>query len=572
MENIEVALIFEEIADLLELEEESPFRIRAYRNAARVITELSESIVAIASDEERKLEDLPGIGKDLAGKIRIIIETGDLPLRQELAKKVPPGIRDMLKIPGLGPKRLRLLNKKANIQSLEDLQTAIREQRLRDIRGFGSKTEANLEKAIQFLTETSSRCALCEAKVYADALVRYLKSAKGVGQVCVAGSFRRRKETVGDLDILVTCRNPVALMDHFEKYQGRLEIVGRGPTKMTIRLGNKLQVDIRVVPDECYGAALLYFTGSKQHNIVLRRIAQAKGLKLSEYGLFRGKRVIASRTEEDIYSALKLSWIPPELREGRDEIDLALEGKLPSKLIEVRKLKGDLHVHTKETDGRASMEEMVLSARSLGYAYIAITDHSKRVSMAKGLNGSRLLRQWTEIEKLAKKIKGIKLLKGVELDILEDGSLDLPDKVISKADWVIAAVHYGQKQSRRQITDRIIGAIKNPYVSAIAHPTGRLINVRDRYDVDLESVMRAAAEHKCALELNSQPSRLDLDDLSLREAKRHGVQIVINSDAHSVEEMRFVEFGVDQARRAGLTVDDILNSRTWEAIKKQLGS
>jgi DNA polymerase (family 10) len=507
------------------------------------------------------LAELPGIGKDLAGKIETIVMTGDLPLRRELRGQVPPGLRDLLRVPGVGPKRALFLHQQLHITSLDKLRRAAEKHRIRELRGFGAKAEENILKGLEDAQEVGHRAYLAEAKVFAEAVVRHLRQASGIGQVDVAGSFRRRKETVGDLDVLVTCRRSGPVMDHLAQYEGVAEVLARGKTKMTVRLRNGLQLDLRVVPEHSYGAALQYFTGSKDHNILLRRRAQERGLKINEYGIFRESRRVAGRTEEDVYAAVGLPWIPPELREARGEIELALQGRLP-RLIELQDLQGDLHMHTSATDGRASLEEMVTAAKQRGHSYIAITDHSKRVTMAKGLDARRLRQQWKAIDKLAAKTTGITILKGVELDILEDGTLDLPDEVLREADWVVASIHYGQNQPRERITRRLLGAIQHPCVHAIGHPTGRLIGKRKAFDLDLEAVLKAASNYGCLLELNSQPERLDLDDVSLLAAKERGVGIVIDTDAHSVEELGFLEFGVYQARRARLEAQDVANTRS----------
>jgi DNA polymerase (family 10) len=569
MENPEVVKVFEEIADLLEIQGANPFRVRAYRNAARTIGDLSEPLTAIVGDPERKLEDLDGIGQDLAGKIKTILETGDLPLRQELRAQVPAGLRELMTIPGLGPKKANVLFKELGIDSPDKLRQAVEEQRVRELKGFGEKTEDNIRKGLEHLKLVGKRVYLAEAKVYADALTRHLQETPGIGQVAAAGSFRRRRETVGDLDVLVTCASADKVMDGFGSFEGVAEVLARGDTKMAVRLRTGLQVDLRVVPEESYGSALLYFTGSKPHNIILRRRAQEQGLKLNEYGIFRGEKRVAGKTEEECYKTLGLPWIPPELREDRGEIELALKHALPH-LLELDNLQGDLHMHTTVTDGRASLEEMVEAAKKRGYSYIAITDHSKRVTMARGLDGTRLRKHWKNIDKLADKVKGITLLKGVEMDILEDGAMDLPDDVLKEADWVVASIHYGQNQPREKITQRLLNAIKNPYVSVIGHPTGRLIGKRKGYEIDLETVMKAAADHGCMLELNSQPSRLDLDDVALIAAKEHGIPIVVNTDAHAVEELAVMEYGVYQARRAGLEAKDVANARPLPQLRKLL--
>jgi DNA polymerase (family 10) len=568
MENPEVAQVFEEVADLLDIQGANPFRVRAYRNAARTINDLSERLAEMAEDA-KKLQGLDGIGKDLAEKITTILKTGDLPLRQELRGQVPPGLRDLLNLPGLGPKRALILYQQLQITSLDKLRQAAEKHRIRKLKGFGAKTEETIVQGLDGLAEAGRRVYLAEAKVYADAIVRHLKATPQLGQIEVAGSFRRRRETVGDLDLLVTCGRCDAIMDRLAAYEGVAQVLARGTTKMTVRLRNGLQMDLRVVPEKSYGAALQYFTGSKAHNILVRRRGQERGLKINEYGVFRGRKQIAGRSEEEVYQAVGLAWIPPELREARGEIDMAVKNRLP-RLLELHDLRGDLHLHTTATDGRASLEEMVAAAKKRGHSYVAITDHSKRVTMARGLDERRLRQHWRTIDKLAGKVRGIKLLKGVEMDILEDGSLDLPDSVLKDADWVIASIHYGQKQPRQQITRRLLNAIRNPYVSAIGHPTGRLIGKRQGADVDLETVLKAAADYGCLLELNCQPRRLDLDDIALMAAKERGVGIVLNTDAHAVEELGFLEFGVYQARRAGLEAKDVVNTRSWTQLQKRI--
>jgi DNA polymerase (family 10) len=569
MENPEVARVFEEVADLLEILGENPFRVRAYRTAARTILDLSEPLAGIAANPERKLHDLAGIGKDLGDKIRTILTTGDLPLRRELSDKVPTGLRDILNVPGLGPKRALVLYQQLQVQSLTELRQAAEQHRIRDLKGFGEKTEEKILQSLDHVEQSGRRVLLAEAKVYVDALVKYLKETPGLEQLEAAGSYRRRKETVGDLDVLAICKDVEPVMERLAGFGSVAEVLARGPTKMSVRLRNGLQMDLRVVPAESYGAALVYFTGSKPHNILIRRRAQQQDLKINEYGVYRGKRSVAGKTEEEVYQSVGLPWIPPELREARGEIELALEGRLP-KLIELDDLRGDLHMHTDVTDGRASLEEMVAAAKKRGYAYIAITDHSKRVTMARGLDGDRLRQHWKNIDRLAAQTKGITLLKGVELDILEDATLDLPDDVLAEADWVVASIHYGQKQPREQITRRLLTAIRNPHVHALGHPTARLLGKRPGMEMDLDTVLKAAADHGCLMELNSQPDRLDLDDVALMAARDKGVGIVIDTDAHAVEELGFMEFGINQARRAGLDAKDVANTRTWAQLRKML--
>jgi DNA polymerase (family 10) len=565
MENPEVAQIFDEVADLLELQSANPFRVRAYRTAARTVRDLAEPLAAIVRDDPKKLTELAGIGDDLAGKIQTIVETGDLPLRIELCKQVPAGLREMMRLPGCGPKRVQLLHSKLGIDTIEALGRAVERHAIRELKGFGAKSEENILKALKEAAAGERRMYLADAKVYADAIVRHLRETPGVIAVEPAGSFRRRKETVGDLDLLACAKRPKAVMDRLQAFEGLSEVLARGKTKMTVKLKCGLQLDLRVVPKRSYGAALLYFTGSKPHNILIRKLGLDRELKINEYGVFRGGWYLAGRTEEEVYRAVGLPWIPPELREARGEIELAQAGRLPN-LVELANIRGDLHMHTTATDGRATIEEMITAAEKCGYRYIAITDHSKRVTMAKGLDSRRLRAHWQHIERIARRYPGITVLKGVEVDILEDGSMDLPNNVLAEADWVVASIHYGQNQSKRQITRRLFNAIRHPYVHAIGHPSGRLIGVRKAYEAEWEDVFQAAADVGCLMELNCQPSRLDLNETALSAAVKRGVKIVLGTDAHATEELRFMEFGVFQARRAGLETANIVNTRPLQHL------
>jgi DNA polymerase (family 10) len=561
MENPEVAQILDEVADLLELKGENPFRIRAYRRAAVTLRDFPKPVDPIARNQPEQLCELPGIGEDLAGKISTIVKSGELPLRRELCRQVPPGLRQLMSVPGCGPKRVMQLHKKLKVACLDDLRRAALHHSIRRLKGFGPKTEDNILRALDRAPASAARTYLAEAQPYVVALMTHLRGCPGIKRIEAAGSYRRRKSTVGDLDVLVTCSGTKQVMARLVEFEGVLQVIARGRTKCSVQLRNGLQVDLRAVPDASFGAALVYFTGSKQHNILIRRLAQQQGLKISEYGVYRGQRRIAGRTEKEVYRSIGLPWIPPELREARNEIQLAQERHLPQ-LVELADIRGDLHMHTTATDGRSSIEEMILACKERGYKYIAITDHSKRVTMAKGLDARRLRRHWSAIEAAASRVKGITVLRGVEVDILENGELDLPDSVLADADWVSASVHYGQHQSKRLITQRIINAVRHPSVHAICHPTGRLIGKRSPYAVDLDEVMKAAADYGCMLELNAQPSRLDLDETGLAAAKQHGIPIVIGTDAHSTDELRFMEFGVYEARRGGLEVHDVANTRT----------
>jgi DNA polymerase (family 10) len=570
MNNSEIADVFDEIGDLLEFTDANPFRVRAYRNAARTIRDLPEPIAAIAKDSERSLTDIPGIGKDLAEKIVTLLKTGDVPQRQELRSKVPASVLELLRVPGLGPKKAATLWKELNISTLDELKAAAEGQRIRGLKGFGAKTEETILAGLSLAATAHDRMYWAEADDHVRSLKEHLQDCPGVTQLEAAGSYRRGRETIGDIDLLVAASDPQPPMDRLASYAGVAEVIARGDTKTSVRLSSGLQVDLRVVPEESFGAALQYFTGSKQHNVVLRGMAKGRGLKINEYGVFRDDKYVAGRTEEDVYAALDLPCFPPEIREARFEFEWAAAGPLPQ-LVDVDDMVGDLHMHTDATDGKATLDEMIAAAQARGLKYIAITDHSKRVSMANGLDAKRVRAQWKQIDKLNDKLKGITVLKGIEVDILERGGLDLPDDVLAEADWVVASVHYGQKQPREQITERIVGALENPHVSAIAHPTGRIINRRAAYEVDLETVFRVAAAQGKLLELNANPARLDLDDVHCMAAKSHGIPIVISTDAHSVVDLDKMRYGILQARRAGLTKADVANTRSWAQLKKLIG-
>ncbi|HEX4129598.1 MAG TPA: DNA polymerase/3'-5' exonuclease PolX [Pirellulales bacterium] len=572
MTNIDLAVTFDEIADLLEFTEANPFRVRAYRNAARTLRDLPEPVTTILQDANRKLTEIEGIGKDLAEKIKVLVATGDLPMRQELLAQVPASAPTLLRVPGLGPKKAAVLVKELNIKTLDELRAACEAQRVRGLKGFGAKTEQTILVGLASASTAADRMYWAEADEYVTRLLEWLRAeGGGVSQLAPAGSYRRGRETVGDVDLLAVADDGEKLMDRLRAFPGVAEVLGRGDTKMSVRLGVGLQVDLRVVPEESFGAALQYFTGSKDHNVVLRGRAKARGLKINEYGVFRGDEQIAGRIEEEVYATLDLPCFPPELREARREFDWAARPAGLPKLIELADLVGDLHMHTDATDGSATLDEMVEAAKARGLKYIAITDHSKRVSMAGGLDADRLLAQWEAIDRLNARKPGITVLRGIECDILERGGLDLPDDVLREADWVLASLHYGQKQPRDQITRRLVEAIRNPYVSAIAHPTGRIINRRKSYDVDLEAVFREARDHGKLLELNANPARLDLDDVNCAAAKNYGIPIIISTDAHSTAELDKMRYGVLQARRGGLTVDDVANTRSWPKLKKLVG-
>lgn len=572
MTNAKIAAAFDLIADLLEFQGANPFRVRAYRNGARTIGSYTEPLAAIVERDKKELTSIRGIGADLSAKIVTLVETGKLPMLDELQSQLPPSVLALVRIPGVGPKKAAALHKELGITTLEQLKAACEAGQVSKLKGFGEKTEQIILKGMNVAENAAVRLYWAEADRVVAALRDHLQGFRGIEQLEFTGSYRRGKETVGDLDILVVSKKPDKVMDRLAEFPGMEEVLARGDTKMSIRIYTGLQIDLRVVPAESFGAAFQYFTGSKEHNVILRGLAKDKGLKINEYGVFRidGEKEtrVAGTTEKEVYGTLDLPVFPPELREGRREFEWAAYGKLPQ-LIEEKDIRGDLHMHTTASDGSGTIEEMVAAARERGLSYIAITDHSKRVSMARGLDGPRLLAQWAEIDRVRKSLpKGFTVLKGVECDILEAGGMDLPDDVLAQADWVIASIHYGQKQSRQQLTERMLGAIENPHVSLIAHPTGRLINRREPYELDIDAVFAAAKKHGKLLELNANPARLDLDDVYCAAAKQHGISIVINTDAHAPDGMDVLRFGILQARRGGLTKADVANTRPWEEVKK----
>jgi DNA polymerase (family 10) len=569
MQNGDVVKIFDELADLLEIQNANPFRVRAYRNAARTLGDLPESLAEIAAHPERSLEDLPGIGHDLALKIKTIIDTGSLPQLEELRVQIPAGVVAMVRIPGLGPKKAAALFKELSVSSLEMLKAAVESGAVAKLKGFGEKTAKSILEGLEHIEQAGSRVYFAEAQAPAEAVLAALKKLPEVHEAEIAGSFRRRRETVGDLDVLVTSSDSAAPMNLVAAHPLVDNVLARGETKLSVRLKSGLQMDVRVVPEESYGAALVYFTGSKAHNIAVRKRALDRGLKINEYGVFRGEAAVAGRTEADVYAAVDLPWIPPELREDRGEIELAEKGALP-KLVELGDIKGDLHMHTTATDGQATIEEMIEAAKCRGLKYIAITDHSKRVSMANGLDAARLRAHWKEIDKIRRRTSGIEVLCGIECDILEDATLDLDDDVLKEADWVIAVLHYGLKQPREQIMKRLMTAIRNPYVSVLGHLTGRMIGKRPGAEMNRDEVLKAAADHGVMIEINAHPARLDIDDSGAAAARGLGIPIVINTDSHSVTGFDVMQYGIHQARRAGLEAKDVANTRTWPQFKKLL--
>ena len=570
LSNADIAAVLDQVANLLEFDGANAFRIRAYRNGSRTVHDLPENISTILADNERQLTDISGIGKDLAEKIETLATTGSLPFLDELFERIPKSVLALLRIPGLGPKKAAVLYNELNIATLDQLRAACEAGEIRQLKGFAAKTEQAILAGIDLAATADKRIYWAKAEVIAQAILDHLDGCPSIRHREITGSYRRGRETVGDLDFLVDSDDAAAVMDHFDKFPGIASQTARGDTKMSVRLDTGLQVDLRVVEADAYGAALCYFTGSQAHNIEIRGRAKDRGLKINEYGVFRDDKFLVGKTEEEVYAALDLPWISPKLREARREFEWAEKDQLPE-LIQLSDICGDLHMHTTATDGKHTLEEMVTAAKQRKLKYIAITDHSQRVSMAGGLNEERLLQQWAEIDRLNESLSGIVVLKGIECDILEKGGLDIVDEVLCQADWVVCSVHYGQNQPRDQITGRILDAIENPHVSAIAHPTGRLINRRKPYEVNLDAVFQAAREHGKLMELNANPARLDLDDVACAAAKAQGVKIVISTDAHRIEGLDMMRYGILQAQRAGLTKDDVANTRSWAQMRQLIG-
>jgi len=570
VKNSDIVEIFTRVADLLELDGANQFRVRAYRNAARTISALTRSIGEMVGNGE-DLTVLPGIGKDLAEKIEEIVKTGSLSQLKELEKKVPPELVALMAIPSLGPKRVRLLYNELGIKDEQQLMEAARDGKVRGIAGFGEKTEKKILEEIERLRQRGERgrLKLMEAERITEPLIEYLLKIKGVKTVEAAGSYRRRRETVGDLDILVVCEGGSDVMERFVQYDDVRQVLSKGETRSSVVLKSDFQVDVRVVPEESYGAALHYFTGSQAHNVAIRKLGQSRDLKVNEYGVFRGERRIAGRTEEEVYAQLGLPFIEPELREDRGEIEAAFEGRLP-RLITIDDIKGDFQCHTNASDGRASLEEIAEAAKNRGYEYIAITDHSKRVTVARGLDERRLAQQIEEIEKLNSKMRGFRLLKSIEVDILEDGSLDLSKDILKELDIVVAAIHYNLNLPGDRQTERILRAMDNYPFHILSHPTGRIIGGRGPCEMDLEKVMKACASRGCVLEINAQPERLDLNDVHARMAKEMGVKLAISTDAHSLADLNFMKYGVWQARRGWLEPHNVINTLNLEELKKLL--
>lgn len=576
MDNKAIAGVLFETADLLEIDGQDSFRIRSYRNAAEAIEALPQQIADLIGEPKQVLA-IPGIGKGMLTNLQEMFREGRLTLHAELLTKYRPSMLDLLKIQGLGPKTIALIWNAYQVSDVEGVEKLAREGKIRELPRMGEKHEQKLLKAIEDFRRVAGRYLLDAAEAQARKIAEHLAAYPGIEKVTPAGSLRRGRETVGDLDVLVTgkaCCDDAErqkLTEHIIKLPGLMEIIARGDNKISFRMRGGMQVDVRLLPPESFGAAMQYFTGSKAHNVTLRQRALKMGYTLSEYSLARleDEKAVAGKTEEEIYARLKLDYIPPELRENNGEIDAAAAHTLPD-LISQSDLQGDVHMHTVETDGRNTIEEMAEAAREYGYKYMAITDHSKNLAFANGLDDKRAEEHIRRIRKAGEQISGIKIFAGIEVDILGDGALDLSDSVLQGMDLVIASVHSHFGQEPAQMTDRLLKAIENPNTSFIGHPTGRLLLRRDSYQYDMDAVLKTAAKKKVAMELNAYPDRLDLCDRQLRLAKQHGVKIVINTDSHHTSHMEKIRFGVLQARRAWLTKEDVLNTLPAQKFAKAM--
>ena len=572
MENREIAAVFEEISNLMKIIQDDPkwtFKAAAYDRAKRAIEGLPERLEDIARDPNRKLTDIPGIGEDLAKKIIELVETGKSKYHQEQLAKVPASLLELLQLQTVGPQKVRLFYKQAGIKSIDDLEAAVQAGRLRNLPGMSVKSEENILKALEVYRRAAGRFRLDTAYETAQQLTHYLKEFRGVEEVTPAGSLRRGRETVGDVDLLVTGYDHAGIADHFARFPGVAQLLAKGEDKVSVKLQNDLQVDIRLLDRQSYGAALQYFTGSKEHNVALRERAKKRGWKLSEYGLFKGEEALARRTEEEIYAKLDLQWIPPELRENQGEIEAAEKGELP-KLVELEDIKGDLHMHTTASDGKASVEEMAEAAKKLGYEYILITDHSKAVTIANGLDEKRAVENIRRIKAARKKVKNIEIWTGAEVDILGDGSLDYPDEILKQFDIVLVSIHSRMNMPAEEMTARLLKALANPYVRILGHPTGRQILKRDPFVFDLEKVFAAAKEYGVILELNGHPERLDLCDRHLKLARDRGMKVIISTDAHSPDHFKLMRYGVVTARRGWMRKEDVLNTLPPEELLESL--
>jgi len=567
MKNLEISQIFREIANVLEIKGENVFRIRAYERAAQNIEGLTQDIKEYI--REGRLNEIPGIGKDLSERIKEFVATGKIQIYEDLKKSIPEGLLELLKIPSVGPKTAKLLYETLKIKNISGLEKAIKQNKLKGIFGIKEKTIKNILKGINLLKKGKERMTLAQAMQVADEFVSSLNELPEVKKISVAGSLRRQKETVRDIDILIISDKPQKIMDTFTRLPDVATVLAKGETKASVRTNDDVQVDCRVEEEKSFGAALLYFTGSKNFNIKIRQLAIKKGFKVNEYGVFRKEKIVCGRTEEEIFKILGMSYIEPELREDAGEIELAKKSQLPH-LIEVKDIKGDLHVHSNYSDGQNSIEEMAEAAKKRGYSYLAITDHSESLKVAGGLNIAELKKKKREIDKINSKLKGLRVLYGTEVDIDSEGKLDYKDGVLKEFDVVVAAIHTGFKQSKLQLTKRLVKACQNKYTHIIAHPTGRLWGTRDAYDIDIDQVLRVAKDTNTHLEINAFPQRLDLNDLNCHRAKEIGVKLSINTDAHSTEQLDIIRLGISVARRGWLEKKEVINTVSLDKLLESL--
>ena len=582
MENLDIANTLTLLGDLLEIQGANPFRIRAYRNAVNTVNSLSRPLQAMVAEGE-DLTALPGIGKEIAAHIVELLETGAIGRLQEVEAEFPRSLAELMAIDGVGPKKARKLYEELGVSTVDELQRALDAGRVEELEGFGERSAEKMRAAIAEHRKHTGRFRIDEVERLIGGLLEWVEAAPGAERVEVAGSLRRRKETIGDVDVLVQCEGDgTKVVEHFVAFEGAARAEASGSTKGSIVLGSGLQVDLRVVPPESFGAALVYFTGSKDHNVAIRTRAVRDRLRVNEWGVFRvlegadadepskdeGDRV-AGKTEEDVYRALGMDWVPPVLRESRGEVEAAIGGELPE-LVELDDIRGDLQMHSTWSDGRASIEEMARACAERGYEYLAITDHSQAMAMVQGLTPERARSQWDEIEEVRVSVPEIEILTSAEIDILKDGALDMPDEILEELDLVVISVHSFMNLSRKAMTDRVLRAIAHPAVDILAHPTGRIIGRREPFELDLEAVLEAAAEHSVAVELNANPRRLDLNDVHVHRAKELGVPVVISTDAHAPAGLADMRFGVDQARRGWLGPVDVLNTRSAKELRSWL--
>ncbi len=570
MKNREIAKVFYELADYLQMGE-AQFRPYAYRKAALSLESMEKDVEEFYKEGGIKaLEEIPGVGKSIAEKIEEYLKTGKIKHHERFKKRMPLRLEEITGIEGMGPKKAKILYRELGVRNLKSLEEAARKHKIASLEGFGEKTEENIIEGIEFLKKSRGRFLLGEIVFRAREMRKKLESLDEVEKIDVAGSFRRKKETIGDVDILVFSKKPEKVVEFFVSQKEVTKVWGKGSTKSSVRVEEGFDIDLRVVSEKSYGSALLYFTGSKEHNIALRKIAMGKGMKLSEYGLFKGKKVLAGKTEKGVYNALGMNWIAPEMRENRGEVEAALKGKLPD-LVEYRDILGDLHIHSSWDGGQNSIGEIAEAARKMGYRYAGISDHTKFLKIEHGLDEKELARRNKKIDALNSQRKDFRILKGAETNILNDGSIDINDKALSELDYAIAGIHSNFGMPEKEMTERIIKAMKNPYIRIISHPTGRILKRRDGYRCDLDKILRAAREFGTVLEINSHPERLDLNDQNIKRAKEAGVKMVVSTDSHQNDQLRYMELGIAQARRGWAEKKDIINTMDWKEILKFFG-